>query len=216
MATSERSRDRSDRLADEAVAAIGRQLRLARTGSGLSQRSLEEATGLSHAEISRIERGRVRDVPLRSLIRLAGGVGLIMPARLFPGGDATRDAGHARLLQRFRAELHSTLRWRTEVPLPIPGDLRSWDAVTGGAGWRIGVEAETVIGDSQALERRLSLKRRDGGVDKVVLVIADTPRNRRALAASPAAFSDLPLRTRAILVALRAGDEPGGSGIVVI
>ena len=216
MATSERLTARSDRLANEAVHSIGQQLRLARIGSGLSQRSLGQATGLSHAEISKIERGRVADVPLRSLVRIASGVGLGLPTRLFPVGDAIRDVGHARLLMRFRTELHPDLRWRTEVPLPIPGDLRSWDAITGSRDWRIGVEAETVISDSQALERRLSLKRRDGGVDHVILLIADTPRNRRALAAAPAAFHDLPLRTRAVLAALRAGVNPGESGIVIM
>jgi hypothetical protein len=113
-------------------------------------------------------------------------------------------------------ELHPSLRWRTEVPLPIPGDPRSWDAITGGVGWRVGIEAETVIGDSQALERRLSLKRRDGGLDHVILLVADTPRNRSALAAAPAAFSDLPIRTREILAALRRGTDPGASGIVVM
>jgi transcriptional regulator with XRE-family HTH domain len=216
MATSERPVQRSDRLADEAIGSIGRQLRLARIGHGLSQRSLEDATGLSHAEISRIERGRVADVPVRSLIRVASAVGLALPSRLFPSGDAIRDAGHARLLARFRAQLHPSLRWRTEVPLPIPGDRRSWDAITGAASWRIGIEAETVIGDSQALERRLSLKRRDGGVHNVILLVADTPRNRRSLTAAIAAFTDLPLRTRAILAALRAGVDPGGSGIVIM
>jgi len=216
MATSERLAAQSDRLADELVASFGRQLRLARVGSGLSQRALEPATGLSHAEISKIERGRVADVPMRSIVRCAAAVGLAMPGRLYPSGDAIRDAGHARLLARFRAELHASLRWRTEVPLPIPGDLRSWDAITGGTDWRIGVEAETVMSDSQALERRLALKRRDGGVDHVILLVADTPRNRRALAAAPTAFADFPLRTRAVLAALRTGTNPGDSGIVIM
>jgi len=216
MSTSERPRHRSDRLADEAIAVIGHQLRTARTGLGISQRSLESATGLSHGEISRIERGRVPDVPLRSVIRLATAVGLALPSRMYPNGDAVRDAGHARLLERFHRQLHPSLRWRTEVPLPIPGDLRSWDAITGGVDWRVGIEAETVIGDGQALERRLSLKRRDGGLDHTILLVADTPRNRRALEAAPAAFSDLPLRTREILIALRKGTDPGQSGIVII
>jgi hypothetical protein len=50
----------------------------------------------------------------------------------------------------------------------------------------------------------------------VILLVADTPRNRRALAAAPAAFGDLPLRTREILAALRDGRDPGGSGIVIL
>jgi hypothetical protein len=65
-------------------------------------------------------------------------------------------------------------------------------------------------------ERRLELKRRDGGADQVLLLVADTPRNRPALAAAPAAFGDLPLRIRAGLRALRAGTDPGASGIVFL
>jgi transcriptional regulator with XRE-family HTH domain len=216
MATRERRSDRADRLADETLASLGRELRRARIGAGVSQRTLQAATGVSHSEICRLERGRAPNVPLRTLVVLATSLGLIIPTRPYPEGDAIRDAGHARLLERFRRRLHPSLRWRTEVPLPSPGDRRSWDAVTGATSWRAGVEAETVIDDTQALERRLSLKRRDGGVDHVILLVADTPRNRRALAAAPAAFADYPIRGREILVALVAGREPRGSGIVLL
>ena len=100
--------------------------------------------------------------------------------------------------------------------MPVVGDLRAWDAVIRGPGWRIGVEAETVLDDLQALERRLALKRRDGDVDHVVLLVADTRRNRRALAGAPAAFADLPMRTRDILAPLRDARDPGASGIVIL
>ena len=143
-------------------------------------------------------------------------VGLDVRLQAYPAGDPIRDAGQARLLARLRPRLNPVLRWSTEVVLPIPGDLRAWDAVIEGRGWRIGVEAETVLDDIQALERRLALKRRDGDVDHVILVVADTARNRRALKSAPAAFVDLPLRTREVLAALRDGRDPGGSGIVIL
>jgi hypothetical protein len=60
------------------------------------------------------------------------------------------------------------------------------------------------------------LKGRDGGVDHVVILLADTPRNRRALEAAAAGFSGFPLRTREIMTALASGQEPRGSGIVVM
>ena len=153
---------------------------------------------------------------LEDIGAIAAVVGLELSIRAFPGGDPIRDAAHARLLERFRRQLHPSLRWHTEVPFPLPGDLRAWDAVTGRDGWRVGIEAETVIDDTQALDRKLALKKRDGHMDGVVLVAADTPRNRRALAASPAAFAELPLRSRQILGALRAGEQPAASGIVLI
>jgi hypothetical protein len=76
--------------------------------------------------------------------------------RLYPAGDAIRDAPQQRLLLRFRLHVHRQLVWRTEVTLPNDADLRAWDAVVGGDGWSIAVEAETSITDVQALERRLT------------------------------------------------------------
>jgi hypothetical protein len=96
------------------------------------------------------------------------------------------------------------------------GDLRSWDAMTGADDWRLAIEAETVVDDTQALDRKIALKRRDGRIDHVVLLVADTPRNRRNLAAAPAAFAEFRLDTRTMLRSLRAGRDPGSSGIVII
>lgn len=104
----------------------------------------------------------------------------------------------------------------TEVPLPIATDLRAWDAVIEGADWRRPVEAETVLDDIQALERRLALKVRDGRVDGVILVVADTRRNRRALAAAPVAFAVFDRNARRILRNLAAGRDPGGSSLVLV
>lgn len=174
------------------------------------------AIGTSHAKVGRFERSDVAYPDLEFLGAYCAVVGLDLVLRTYPAGDPIRDRAQLALLDRFRARLHRILRWRTEVPLGIEGDLRAWDAVIQGAGWRIGVEAETALDDVQAVERRLMLKRRDGQVDHVILLIADTRRNRRALAAAPASFGDLPLRTREVLTALREGRDPVESGIVVL
>ena len=78
------------------------------------------------------------------------------------------------------------------------------------------MEAETVVTDTQALERKLALKVRDGEAASVLLVVADTRRNRRALASAPAAFAGLPLRTGQVLRRLRDGDDPGAGGLVIL
>jgi hypothetical protein len=142
-------------------------------------------------------------------------VGLDVVIRTFPRGDPIRDAGHARLLERLRIRLHPGLSLRTEVPLPIVGDLRAWDAVVGGQGWQVPVEAETVIDDGQALQRKLALKLRDGGFDHLILLVADTPRNRAALEATPLRET-FPLHGRSILGALRGGRDPGANGVVIL
>jgi len=195
---------------------VAEDFRRSRVGAGLSLRAVGEAAGVDHARIWRFERGAFGEVTYEDVAALGAVVGLEVRLRSYPAGDPIRDAGQARLLRRLKARLHPGLRWATEVPLPIPGDLRAWDALIRGPDWRLAVEAETVLDDIQALERRLALKRRDGGVDHVILLVADTRRNRRALASARAAFADLPMRTREILAALRDGSDPGQSWIVIL
>lgn len=146
--------------------------------------------------------------------------GLDLALRAYPAGDPIRDRAQLALLERFRSRLHRNLRWRTEVPLPIGGDARAWDAEIRGdepAPWRTRVEAETNIADGQALERRLTLKQRDDPYGHVVLLISDTRANRAAVHVLRDGLREqLPLGTRAILAALRVGCDPKGSGIVIL
>jgi transcriptional regulator with XRE-family HTH domain len=216
MSTRERPGDRGRRRARADLQAVASDVRNARVGAGLSLRSVGAASGLDHARIWRFERGLFGELTTQEIAAIAAVVGLDVRLRVYPGGDAIRDAGQMRLLQRLRVRLHPGLRWRTEVPLPIEGDLRAWDAVIGGEVWQLAVDAETVLDDLLALERRLALKRRDGGIGHVIVLVAATTRNRRALASAPAAFADLPLRTREILAALRDARDPAGSGIVIL
>lgn len=188
----------------------------ARRNSGLSQDAVGALCGISGSAAGRIESGATRIVDVRTLAAMAAAVGLDLRLRAYPAGDAIRDAGQLRLLERLKARIYPGLRWATEVPLPLKGDFRAWDAMIGGPDWRIPIEAETALDDLQATERKLALKRRDGDVDHVILLVADTSRNRRALGSAPAAFFDFPLRTREILAALRDGRDPGGSGIVIL
>jgi hypothetical protein len=73
-----------------------------------------------------------------------------------------------------------------------------------------------VLDDIQALERRLALKVRDGGVDGVIRLIAAPPRNLRAIAAAPGGFSAFDRDARRVLSALAAGRDPGGSSLVLL
>ena len=214
MSPRERPSDRAARVADETLHALGRELRRARVGSGLSLRAVSAAADASHVEIGRIERGRSPNVPYRRLVRVAAVVGLDLPLRPYPSGDAIRDAAQNRLLDRLARRLHPSLRLRREVPLPIPGDRRAWDGVIEGRGWSVPVEAETRIDDVQALERKLALKRRDGGFAAIVLLVADTRGNRAALSAATEAFKDLRGDPVAALAALARGTHPDGGAVI--
>jgi hypothetical protein len=60
----------------------------------------------------------------------------------------------------------------------------AWDAVIADASGQVAIELEMRLVDAQALARRLALKRRDGSVDRIVIVLADTRANRAAYAAA--------------------------------
>ena len=81
----------------------------------------------------------------------------------------------------------------------------------------IGVDAETRLHDIQAIQRRTELKRRDGAVDRVLLVVADTRHNRRVLDEHAIALAGtFPARPRAALANLSRGIDPGADGIVLV
>lgn len=194
--------------------------RLARIGAGLSLRDVATASGTSHSRLWRFEHGTVTSVSIAELGAWCAVVGLDLALRTYPAGDAIRDRAQLALLERFRATLHPSLRWRVEVPLPIDRDLRAWDADVHGtdpAPWRARVEAETRVADAQSVERKIGLKLRDDPHGHVILLVADTRTNRRVLATLRTAMRDsLPLDSRQLLRALRAGQDPGGSGIVML
>ena len=106
---------------------------------------------------------------------------------------------------------------RTEVPLPTASDRRAWDAVIAGPGWLLPVEAETRPGDLQALERRLTLKLRDAGFDRVLLVLSQSRHNRDFVRANAAALDDrFPLSGVRAMELPAAGVDPGASAVVLL
>ena len=81
----------------------------------------------------------------------------------------------------------------------------------------MGVEAETRPTDLQALQRRLALKLRDGGVDELILVLADTRHNRAFLQAhGDELMRQFPVPGRRAMELLAAGAHPGGCAVVLL
>jgi hypothetical protein len=170
---------------------------------------------MSRWTVARVVAGKRRATVIE-LAAIGAAVGLDVRTHAYQAGDPIRDAGQQRLLDRFRALVHPSVGFRTEVPLPIAGDRRAWDAVLSTPGWRAAVEVETVMDDVQALDRRVALKARDGALELVILVIADTPRNRRAIASAPSGFASWSQDARALLGALRRGEAPPSRGILFL
>ena len=79
------------------------------------------------------------------------------------------------------------------------------------------VEAESRLGDLQALERRLALKLRDGSMEHLILLVANTRHNRTVLRSAGAAlWLEFPLNGVRGLELLAAGVAPTGSAIIVL
>jgi hypothetical protein len=82
---------------------------------------------------------------------------------------------------------------------------------------RAGVAVETRLRDWQALLRREQAKARDSNVGLIILVLADTHANRRAVReAGEALRSELPLDGRGLRRALREGRNPRASGVLFL
>jgi hypothetical protein len=147
---------------------------------------------------------------------------LQLGAKAFPASLPIRDAAHRALLDRLRRRLPVTARWRTEAPVTEgpgsagTGDLRAWDVALDGLGTRVRVEAETRLGDVQALQRRIGLKQRDGEVDCVVLLLNDTAHNRLVVRATPELRTQFPVPARQAIAALEAGRAPVGNALILL
>jgi transcriptional regulator with XRE-family HTH domain len=198
--------------------AIGNELREARLALGLSRRSVARSAGVSASNLARIERCLIADPPLPTICRVSRVLGMQPSLKLYPAGVPVRDAAHLSLLGRFEALLGGDLRFRREVPLPNPEDLRTWDGAVI-SDREVGfTEGETRLGDGQALARRLGLKLRDDPRGTCLLLAVSRSRHNLAVLREhrESLRHLLPLDGAAIARALRAGRLPPASGIIVL
>jgi transcriptional regulator with XRE-family HTH domain len=215
----ERPGDRAARRARADITGLTRQLRDTRMQLGMSQEHVRRQCGVSRSRYSRIELGRQEDVSMVTLAELLAVVGLELSLRAYPAGEPVRDAAHRRLLGRVRALLPdpAAARWATEVPFPNTGDPRAWDATVRLGATLVAFEAETHPRDVQALQRRLNAKRRDGGVDRLVLALAETRHNRQILAVHGQDLrTSFPGDSARTLASLRSASTPDADAIIVV
>jgi transcriptional regulator with XRE-family HTH domain len=210
---SQRGRERAGRL----LAQTGAELRAARLGHDVPQALVAAVVGVSQSYYSRMERGAAQGVTLEHLSVAFQAVGHDLSLKAYPSGLPVRDKPQLELLGRLRTHVHARATWKVEVPLRIPGDQRAWDAVIGIGRLRIGVEAETRIRDVQAVERRVALKKRDDGVDRVILLVRATRSNRAVLRAyERELLAAFPVTSADALAALADGRDPGSDAIILL
>lgn len=187
-----------------------------RLSSGLRQSDLSSALGCTRQWVSVVERGRVRDLGVIELGRLGASVGLDISVKAYAGQSVLRDAGQVALLNRFHEAIGDGFRWRPEA-MVAPGDQRAFDVLLGLPPRCAAVEALTRLRDVQSQIRSVMAKQETARIAVLILVIAATHTNRRALREAGAVLREaFPLSTRAVLGSLRRGEIPGANGIVLI
>lgn len=217
MGSRERPVDVGAASARSILARLAAEIRSARLQAGLSQLSVADGIGISRSQYSRIERGLTPDLTIDMAARVFAVLGQALHVQTFPSGDPLRDAAQIALLERLRVHLHRSFRWLTEVPLPIPGDLRAWDATACNRAVRIGIEGETRLRDLQAVERRIALKERDGGMDRVILLVADSRHDREMVRGHAGVLgARFPVPGPRALELLAAGVDPGGNALILL
>lgn len=209
--------DRGARRGRRLINDLGVEIRNARFAGGLSLKTVAAAAGTSAAELSRIERGLAPWLDVVTAARVCAVVGLDLSVRAHPGGDALRDAAHLRLFSLIRDRLGPGLAIRTEVPIGDGRDQRAWDVTIDDRRAIAAIELESRFTDAQALARRIALKCRDSGIDRVILVLNDTTANRNAITAAREMLRSLfPLDAGQVLHELVAGRVPRAGGIVFV
>ena len=207
----------ADGLARWLLRDLGRELRVARIAAGSRQVDVARRLGTSTSTVCRVEKGSIAALTLRRLERHAAAVGLKPFVKLFPAARRILDQPQLDLLADFRGRIHVSWSFATEVVMPIPSDLRAADCRFARPGCVCIGEAYTRISDFQAQSRAALAKKRDLGADRLYLVLRGTTTNRRALvAAGPIIGGSFPLRTREVMRALAAGNDPGADGIVIL
>jgi transcriptional regulator with XRE-family HTH domain len=218
MAVRDTPADAGKRDASRLLETVRRDLRDSRVRAGLSQASVARAAGLSPSAYGRVEVGDLKGTTVEALAVSARAVGLALWVRLYPEGTPVRDAGQLRLERDFASILGPGLSFRSEVLLPIAGDLRAWDGIVSCADGLAFAECEMRLGDVQELLRRYEAKLRDDPRSRIlILVVRATRHNRRVLAEHREVLRPLlPLDSGTIMRSLRSGRLPASSGVLVI
>lgn len=197
------------------------ELRQTRVGAGVSQEQLASDLGISQGAYSRIETGRLGDVGVIAISQIASVLGYEVSVGLHPIGDPVRDKGQLACGRRFGALLSDRWRVTDETLLPGAGEQRAWDKLLrltdAAPRYQVGADIESRVWDIQAIVRRTRARERDGQVDHILIVLADSAHNRRiADELRRALGADYATGSRRIMAALHKGERLSGSGVVLV
>ena len=83
------------------MAELGRRVRVARGHRGMTQKEVAQAAGIATGMISRLESGRYQNPGLRTIMRIADGLGASV-SELLPDASLEPQVNSAELSQRAR------------------------------------------------------------------------------------------------------------------
>ena len=197
------------------------ELRNARLAAALSLDQLAREVGWSATTVGRLDAGEREDVGVVELSEIASVLGYEVSVGLHPIGDPLRDKGQLACGRRFDAMLHNRWRVTDETLLPGAGEQRAWDKllrlVDATPRYLVGVDIESRVWDVQAIVRRTRLRERDGNVDHILIVLADTAHNRRVADELRIGLgADYQAGARSLLAGLRRGERLVGPGVVLV
>jgi hypothetical protein len=198
-----------------------RDLHDARLVAGLSLSAVAEPVDIDQSNLWRFEAGVLADIGVVRLSEIASVLGYEVSLGLHPIGDPVRDKGQLACGRRFEALLSDRWRVTDETLLPGAGEQRAWDKllrlIAATPRYLVGVDIESRVWDVQAIVRRTRGRERDGQVDHILIVLADTAHNRRIAEDLRSALGpDYQASARALLASLRGGLPLAGSGVVLI
>jgi transcriptional regulator with XRE-family HTH domain len=198
---------------------FGRELRIARVVSGLTQRQLGIRAGVSQSAVAEAEAGKI-GLSLQVRCRLAAAAGHELSLKLFPVSSVPlRDSGQLRMALAIYAAADRSWRCRFEVPTG-PGPLQAADVVLDRADEVVMIEIERGMVDFQAQWRAAELKRSSlaGSESRPVRLVMAVPATRATHdflgRYSALARQVLPMGSRAIWRGLRQGQRVGGDGLL--
>ena len=204
-------------MAREVALSIGQEVSLRRINLGLTVTAAARRAGVAPETQRRVEAGDPVE-SLMTMCRVAGPLGLKVWGRGFPAATPSlRDTGQLVIADQIRTLLHPAARCQLEHGL---GNGRAIDMVVYGADEILAIEIERLLADLQAQYRsadakRIELAQAHQRPVRLVLVIADTRRNRAAAAEHARLVrAMLPATPREILGVLRRGGVLGRDGLL--
>lgn len=196
---------------------IGESVQLSRAAAHLTRAQASARAGIARSTLERIEGGDPT-VGFHTLVAACDAVGLDLVCQLYPGrGVSLRDSGQMAVAQFLSAM--ASVRWRITLEETAGDHGEAIDMVLWGPEEIVAVEIERLIVSYESQRRRASIKRdwlaaRHQRPVRLVMMLEDTRRNREAMSPWAALLEPtMPLGSRAVLTAIRAGTPLGNDGL---